>query len=207
MVLEFLEPNDFSQEAPVPIMFDFVCQSCEEGTVPLEHFQEPVGGGQSKPIVFTFVRRGIDFGDEGGVLWVIAARISCNSPVRKLFDPMCGFEKVVLDGDDEAGGKSITVEGEALGALFGGAMVLDAGLQVFHVAVLMPQQLTLYSPFSLESLPFFSVISLPSPDRLDEALGDPYDRLKVSLSDCQCGGRHSRGDGLNFGGWEAGAGW
>ena len=120
---------------------------------------------------------------------------------------MCRFEEVVLDGDDEAGGESIAIEGEALRALFGGAVVSDTGLHVFQAAVLTPQQLTLYCPFSLESLPLLSVIPLPSPNCLDEALGDPHDCLKVSLPDCQCGGRGPRRDGLDFRGWEASAGW
>ena len=75
MVFKLVELNDLSQEAPVPIALDFVGQPGEEGAAPLEHFQEPAGGGQSDTVVVAFVRGGINFGDEGGVLWVIVAGV------------------------------------------------------------------------------------------------------------------------------------
>ena len=139
MVLELAESNDLGQEAPVPIALDLVGQPREEGTTPLEHFQEPTGGGQSDAVIVAFVRGGIDFGDEGGVLWVVAAGVPRDLSVYKLLDPMCRFEEVVLNGDDKASGMPIAIEGEALGTFFGGAMVLDAGLHVFQAAVLAPQ--------------------------------------------------------------------
>ena len=86
MVFELAEPNDFSQEAPIPVAFDFIGQSGEEGAIPFEHFQEPVGGGQSDTVVVAFVRGGIDFSDEGGVLWVIAAGVSRDPSVCELLD-------------------------------------------------------------------------------------------------------------------------
>ena len=139
MVLELAESNDLGQEAPVPVALDLVGQPHEEGAIPLEHFQEPTGGRQSDAIIVAFVRGGIDFGDEGGVLWVVAVGIPCDPSVCELLDPMCRFEEVVLNGDDKASGTPIAIEGEVLGTFFGGTMVLDAGLHVFQAAVLAPQ--------------------------------------------------------------------
>ena len=51
------------------------------------------------------------------------------------------------------------------------------------------------------------MVPFSSPDRFDEALGNPHDRLQVSLPDCQHGGRGSWGDGLDLRGWEASTGW
>ena len=51
------------------------------------------------------------------------------------------------------------------------------------------------------------MVPLPSPNRFNEALGDPHDRLKVSLPDCQCSGRGLWGDGLDFRGREVSASW
>ena len=139
MVFKLTESNDFGQEAPVSVALDFVCQSCKEGATPLEHFQEPVVGGQSDAVIVAFIRGGIDLGDEGGVLWIVVAGIPRDSSICELFDPMCRFEEVVLDGDNEAGSKPVAIEGEALGTFFGGAVVLDAGLHVLQVAVLTLQ--------------------------------------------------------------------
>ena len=44
VMLEFPEANDLSQETPVPVMFDLICQSREEHTIPFEQLQEPAGG-------------------------------------------------------------------------------------------------------------------------------------------------------------------
>ena len=51
------------------------------------------------------------------------------------------------------------------------------------------------------------MIPLSSPDHFNETLGNPHDRLKVSLPHCQRGGHGSWGDGLDFRGWEASTGW
>ena len=72
-------------------------------------------------------------------MWVVVTRVSCDSSVHKLFDPVCRLKEVILDGDDEVGGAPILVEDKAFRALFGGAVVLDVGLQVLHAAVLTPQ--------------------------------------------------------------------
>ena len=207
MMFELAESDDLSQEAPIPIAFDFVGQPGEEGAVPLEHFQEPAGGGQSDAFVVALVWGGIDFGDKGGVLWVITARVSRDPSVRKFFDPVCRLEEIVLNGDDEAGGEPIAVEGEALGTFFSGTVVPDAGFHVLQTAVLTSQQLTLYSPFSLEPLSFLGVVPLPSSDCFNQTLGDPHDRREVSLSNRQRRGRGPWGDSLDFGGRETSAGW
>ena len=136
MVFELAEPDDLSQEAPVPVAFDFIGQPGKEGAVPLEHLQKPAGGGQSDTVVVAFIRGGIDLGDKGGVLRVITAGVSRDPSVRKLLNPMCRLEKIVLDGDDEVGGVSIAVENETLRAFFSGVVVLDVGLQILHEAVL-----------------------------------------------------------------------
>ena len=139
MVFKLTESDDFSQEPPVPVALDFVSQPSEEGAIPLEHFQEPIGGGQSDAVVIAFIWGGIDLSDEGSVLWVVAAGVPRDPSVCELFDPMCGFEEVVLNGDDETCGKPIAIEGETLGTFFGGAMVSDAGLHVLQATVLSPQ--------------------------------------------------------------------
>ena len=139
MVFELAEPDDLSHEAPIPVAFDFIGQPGEEGAVPLEHFQEPAGSGQSDAVVVALIRGGVDFGDEGGVLWVIAAGVSRDSSVRELLDPVRRLKEVVLNGDDEAGDEPIAIEGEALGTFFSGAMVPDAGFHVLQAAVLASQ--------------------------------------------------------------------
>ena len=139
IVFEFTESDNLSQEAPVPVALDFVGQPGEEGATPLEHLQKPAGGGQSDTVVIAFVRGGIDLGDKGGVLWVVAAGVSCNPSVCELLDPVCRFEEIVLNRDDEVSGTPIAIEGEALGTVFGRAMVSDAGFHVLQAAVLAPQ--------------------------------------------------------------------
>ena len=130
VVFELAESNDLGQEAPVPISLDLICQPCEEGAIPLKHLQEPAGGRQSDAVVVAFIRGGIDLGNEGGILWVVAAGISCDPSICELLDPVHGIEEVVLNGDDEVSGTSIAIEGETFRAFFDGAMVPDAGLHV-----------------------------------------------------------------------------
>ena len=139
MMFKLAELDDLGQESPVAVAFDLVSQPSEEGATPLEHFQEPVGGGQSDAVIVAFIWGGIDLSDERGVLWVVIARVPCDPSICKLFDPMCGFEEVILNGDDKAGGKPVAVEGETLGTFFGDAVVSDVGLHVLQAAVLTPQ--------------------------------------------------------------------
>ena len=110
MVFELAESDDLGQEAPIPVAFDFIGQPGKEGAVPLEHFQEPAGSGQSDAVVVALIRGGIDFGNKGGVLWVIAAGVPRDPSVRKLFDPVRRLEEIVLNGDDEASGEPIAVD-------------------------------------------------------------------------------------------------
>ena len=86
-------------------------------------------------------------------------------------------------------------------------MELDAGLQVLHTAALTLQQLTLYRSLLLELFPFNGMVPFSFPDCLNKALGDPHDGCKIPLPSHQCSGSGSWGDGLNFRGWEMGAGW
>ena len=139
MMFELAESDDLSQETPIPIAFDLVGQPGKKGAAPLEHLQEPAGSGQGDAVVVALIRGGVDLGDEGGVLWVIAAGVSRNPSVRELLDPVRRLEKVVLNGDDEAGGEPVAIEGETLGAFVSGTVVPDAGFHVLQAAVLASQ--------------------------------------------------------------------
>ena len=94
VVLELVELDDFGQEAPVPVAFDLIRQPCEEGATPFEHLQEPAGGGQSDAVVVTLIRGGIDLGDEGGILWVVAVRVPATHPSASCLTQCAGSKRL-----------------------------------------------------------------------------------------------------------------
>jgi hypothetical protein len=172
LVFELAEAHDFGHGVPVSVALNPLADMCISCAGSGKEVQNPWVEGKDSCVVVVvigaMVVSCIQLSHVGGIGGVVLLWIACGVTVGELFDPICGLEVAILDGDDEVRSLAVVVSNVSFRYLLGELV----GQIPFCLSFQVSDSFCGSGALGL-------VVSFSSPDSLDEPLGDLHDGFWV----------------------------
>jgi hypothetical protein len=189
LVLKLAEVHDLGHCVPVPVALNplaDMCISCAESG---KKVQNPWVEGKDSCVIVVVVGAMvvscIQLSHVEGIGREILLWVASSVAVGELFDPICGLEVAILDGDDEVRSLAVIISNVSFRYLLGELV----GQIPFCLPLQMSDPLCVSGVFSLVVLP------LLSSDGFNEPLDDLHDGFRVVDVELEGGCGSSRRDG------------